>query len=76
MSISATIKWFKPILNKQAKFFIKFKLVSFYLRITEEPLTNAVAWARTITSLLSEQEFFIICHCRTNFLNVKMQILI
>ena len=75
MSISATIKWFKPILNKQAKFFIKFKLVSFYLRITEEPLTNAVAWARTITSL-SEQEFSIICHCRTNFLNVKMQILI
>ena len=81
MSTSAAIKWFKSIPNKQAKFFIKFDLVVFNTCITEELLMNTVAWARTITSL-SDQEFSIIRHDRTNFLffqnepglNVKMQI--
>ena len=67
LSTGAAINWFKSIPNKKAKCFIKFDIVAFYPSITEQLLTDAVVWARTITSL-SEQEFSIIRHCRRNFL--------
>ena len=67
LSTGAAINWFKHIPNKQTKSFIKFDIVAFYPSITEQLLINAVAWARTITSL-SEQEFSTIRHCRRNFL--------
>ena len=64
---SSVLTWFSNIPDKSNLSFFKFDIVSFYPSITENLLLKALNWARTLTTVSSEEANTII-HCRRSFL--------
>ena len=52
---SSVTEWFKNINNKEKSSFIHFDIESFYPSITEELFTEAVQFAKSITSISDDE---------------------
>ena len=66
----SVIEWFKSITNRSIKKFIKFDIVEFYPSISEELLTKAISFAKTLTTITDAEEK-IIWHARKSLLFSK-----
>jgi hypothetical protein len=63
----SVVQWFKELPNKQNKSFIKFDIVNFYQTISEDLLSKAFTYAKTLVPLSSQDEA-IVWHSRKSLL--------
>lgn len=66
-STTECISWFRNILNKNRKVFIKYDIKDFYLSITENILLDALMFAKSFVCL-NPDHIALILHCRKSVL--------
>ena len=72
-NIQAVIEWFKNIEDKKSSTFIKFDIVEYYPSISEDLLTKAINFAKSITPI-ENKIIHTIKHCRKSLLFNKEEV--